>query len=153
MTSELQFIELTKADITDVMTRDITALLPQLAPGAGPVTTDWLHYLFDSGTRLFAAIDNGKIVGTVLLCRMVILVGQKDWIEDVVVDQHYRGQGIAGRLMDMAEAASRAGRAKSLNLTSSAARTAARSLYEKRGYVRRDSDVFRLSFNRSSDII
>lgn len=148
MSHELRYKELTSDDITPNSVADINRLLPQLSSSAAPCTADWLRYVLASGTRIFAALDGETVVGTVLLCSAVILVGQKDWIEDVVVDEHYRGQGIASRLMDMAEAASRAGKAKSLNLTSATDRGGARDLYQKRGYVLRDTGVFRLTHER-----
>jgi ribosomal protein S18 acetylase RimI-like enzyme len=70
-------------------------------------------------------------------------MGGKDWIEDVVVSKDYRRQGIASKLMDMAESASHA--ELGTNLCSSPRREAAWKMYtEKRGYVRRETNVLRL---------
>lgn len=127
---------------------DINRLLPQLSSSTKPLTAGWLCEILSSGTRIFVARagdGSGRIVGTVLLCSMKILVGQKDWIEDVVVDEAYRGQGIMTKLMDMAEDASRQGPAKSVNLTSNPSRGPARAGYIKRGYELRDTGVFRLT--------
>jgi len=68
-------MELSKELIEPSHIDDINGLLPQLSSSASPVTAEWLDYMFDNGTRLFAAIDEGKIVGTVLLAPMVIFVG------------------------------------------------------------------------------
>lgn len=143
--NQIEYRELTSADISAEMISDLNRLLPQLTSGAEPITEDWLDYLFGSGTRIFAAFDKGRVIGTVLLAPMVILVGQKDWIEDVVVDEAYRRLGISSRLMSMAETASRASDAKSVNLTSNPNRGGARKMYEDRGYVLRDTGVFRLT--------
>lgn len=145
---EFQFTvtELTKEMMKPAYVADINNLLPQLSSSARPCTEEWLAYMFDSGTRLFVALDGDKIVGTVLLSPMVILVGQKDWIEDVVVDKNYRRQGVAGKLMDRAERESRERGAKSVNLTSNPNRGDARRMYGDRGYVERDTGVFRLTF-------
>jgi ribosomal protein S18 acetylase RimI-like enzyme len=65
------------------------------------------------------------------------------WIEDVVVDAAARGQGLGEALVgDAVRRASREG-ARTLDLTSRPSRTAANSLYEKVGFVRRDSSVYR----------
>lgn len=144
-TPEIVYGELTSNNITAEMVKDINHLLPQLSSSAKPVTMEWLEYMFDSGTRLFAAFGDGHIVGTVLLTPMVILVGQKDWIEDVIVDEKYRRRGISSKLMDMAEEASADRFAKSVNLTSQPHRGDARKMYEDRGYVLRDTGVFRLT--------
>jgi phosphinothricin acetyltransferase len=138
-------MELLKGMVTPEFLVDINRLLPQLSSSPVSCTDEWLNYMFDYNTRLFVAIDNGKIVGTVLLAPMVILVGQKDWIEDVVVDENYRRQGIASRLMDMTEQASREQFAKSVNLTSNPDRGGARQMYGDRGYKLRDTGVFRLT--------
>lgn len=143
---ELRYMELTKGMVTPEFLADINHLLPQLSASARPCTDDWLNYMFDHHTRLFVALDGARIVGTVLLSPMVILVGQKDWIEDVIVDDNYRRQGIASKLMDLAEQASREGGAKSINLTSKPDRGGARQMYGDRGYELRDTGVFRLTF-------
>ncbi len=144
--SELRYIELKKELITSKTITDLNNLLPQLSSKAKILTKEWLEYIFDSGTRLFVALDGDTVVGTTLLCPMVILVGQKDWIEDVVVDEGYRGRGIASQLLAMAEAESAHGPAKSINLTSSSSRGSAREMYIKRGYTQRDSSLFRHTF-------
>jgi GNAT superfamily N-acetyltransferase len=143
---ELQFMELTKEMLKPSYVVDINNLLPQLSSSARPCTDEWLNCMFDSGTRLFVALDDDKIVGTVLLCTMVILVGRKDWIEDVVVDENYRRRNIATILMEMAHQASRERGAKSINLTSKPDRGGARKMYGDMGYEVRDTGVFRLTF-------
>ena len=125
----------------------INRLLPQLSANARLRDMEWMERMFDAGTRMFVAFDGDKIVGVVLLTQQVILVGQKDWIEDVVVDDTYRRQGIARTLMEMAIKASRDRGAASLNLTSNPSRAAARTLYEGLGFVLRDTGVFRLNHN------
>jgi GNAT superfamily N-acetyltransferase len=132
---------------------DLTQLVRQLSPGRPAITAMRIDALFAAGTRVFVATytrttgSERRIVGMVLLCRTEMLVGTKDWIEDVVVDAGHRGLGIAGRLMDMAEAASRSTGAKHLNLTSNPERGPARDMYIKRGYTLCDTGVFRLKFD------
>jgi GNAT superfamily N-acetyltransferase len=143
---KLQFTELQKEMMKRSYVEDINHLLPQLSSSARPCTDEWLNTMFDSGTRLFVALDNDKIVGTVLLCTMVILVGRKDWIEDVVVDDTYRRHGVATVLMDMAHQVSRERGAKSINLTSKPDRGGARKMYGDMGYEVRETGVFRKTF-------
>lgn len=142
---EVQYIELTKELLKPSYVDDINRLLPQLAPDAQPCTTQWMDCVFNSGTRLFVATYNDRIVGTVLLCTMAILVGRKDWIEDVVVDEDYRRRNIASILMEMAHDASRERGAKSVNLTSNPERGGARKMYGDMGYEERNTGVFRLT--------
>jgi len=143
----IEYKELTIRNTSPRMVDDLNRLLRQLSSSAKPVTETWLWYMFDSGTRLFAAFYDGRIIGTVLLTPMVILVGQKDWIEDVVVDEAFRGNGVSSKLMGMAEKASKEQGVKSVNLTSNPTRGGARKMYEDRGYVLRDTGVFRLTLD------
>jgi GNAT superfamily N-acetyltransferase len=142
--SDIRYQELLASHITPQVMDNLNHLLKQLSSNAEPVTEEWMAYLFASGTRVFAAFDGEQIVGVVLRAVMVILAGQKDWIEDVVVDDDYRRQGIASDLMDIAEEACRAGKAKSINLTSKLERFGARTMYGDRGYEIRPTNVFRL---------
>ena len=143
--ARLKYLELTKDLVTDDVVNDINHLLPQLTSSGATITQDWLIHVLTMRTRVFVAMDGDRTIGTVLLAPMVILVAQKDWIEDVVVDSAYRGLGVANQLMGMAESASRENGVRSVNLTSNPSRGPARSLYEKRGYELRDTGVFRLT--------
>jgi ribosomal protein S18 acetylase RimI-like enzyme len=146
-TSRLGYVELTKDMISRQVVRDINALLPQLssnAPTEG-IQADWLEQVFKAGTRVFAVFDGETLIGTVLLCRVLILMGKKFWIEDVVVDKQYRRRGIAEELMKMAIRASKDEGGKKLDLTSKVARKAAHRLYFNLGFGERDETVvFRL---------
>ena len=73
-----------------------------------------------------------------------ILRGETAWIEDVVVDAAARGRGIGEALVREALAlACREGVARVM-LTSNATRRAAHRLYERMGFVRYETDCFRL---------
>jgi len=144
--TEIVYHELTESTLTKTTESDVNRLLPQLAPYAEHCTEERLREILRSNTRIFTALDGDQIVGVVLVCSVQILVGQKNWIEDLVVDQAYRGRGIASRLLDMAENAAKEGGAQDVNLTSNRARVTARQMYQKRGYQVRDSDLFRKTF-------
>ncbi|HEX8390469.1 MAG TPA: GNAT family N-acetyltransferase [Candidatus Saccharimonadales bacterium] len=147
-TVDIAYRVLDEPIISDNDVFDINRLLPQLSSSAPRLRVEMLYDMRRTGTMIFIARDctTGHIVGTVLLVPMKILVGQKDWIEDVVVDQDYRRLGIASTLMDMAEEVSRQRGAKSVNLTSSRERVDARRFYLARGYKIRESDLFRITW-------
>lgn len=142
---EIHFEELKSWMVTPTNVAEIDFLLRQLSPTAQPCGLERLKYILDTHARLFVAKENEMIIGTVLLVPMRGLVGQKDWIEDVVVDRAYLRRGIARQLMDMAEQASRQGNATSIHLTSGRHRKAARAMYSNRGYELLETDVFRLT--------
>jgi ribosomal protein S18 acetylase RimI-like enzyme len=93
-----------------------------------------------------ARAGKGDIVGTTSLAIFAIPTGTRAWIEDVVVDENNRGQGIATALVDAAIAAAQNRGARTVDLTSRPARREANRLYEKRGFVRRDTNVWRYNF-------
>ncbi len=119
-------------------------LIPQLSSSSLPLTLSELEEIVDgNSTVLFAARHNGDIVGLLTLAVFRIPTGVRAWIEDVVVDELVRGSGVGEALSRaaLAEAARRA--AKTVELTSRPSREAANRLYQRVGFVRRDTNVYR----------
>jgi ribosomal protein S18 acetylase RimI-like enzyme len=74
-----------------------------------------------------------------------IPTGVRAWIEDVVVDDAARGKGVGEALNRAAlELAGRLG-ARTVDLTSRPSREAANRLYQRLGFVARDTNVYRHS--------
>ena len=119
-------------------------LIPQLSSSSLPLTLSELEEIVDgNSTVLFAARHDGDIVGLLTLAIFRIPTGVRAWIEDVVVDELVRGSGVGEALSRaaLAEAARRA--AKTVELTSRPSREAANRLYQRVGFVRRDTNVYR----------
>jgi ribosomal protein S18 acetylase RimI-like enzyme len=66
------------------------------------------------------------------------------WIEDVVVDQSARGQGVGEALGRAALSRAAAAGARTVDLTSRASREAANRLYRRLGFEQRDTNVYRI---------
>jgi len=98
----------------------------------------------DMSTLLIARSEDGKIVGTTTIAVFDTPTGRRAWIEDVVVDDSARGQGIGEALTR--EAVRRAGEAGAdhVDLTSAPYREAANRLYLRVGFERRTTNVYRL---------
>ena len=95
-------------------------------------------------TDLFIALDDaGTIVGMATLVTFRIPTGRRAWIEDVVVDEAARGQGVGDALTRAMVDRSREFGAVTVDLTSRPARDAANRLYQRAGFIRRDSNVYR----------
>lgn len=124
-------------------------LMPQLSPQLGAPSREVLRRIAGSGhTALFAARDDGRIVGVLTLACYDAPSGRKAWIEDVVVDAAARGCGAGGALVRAAvEHAVRIGVVKVM-LTSNPAREAARALYRKIGFEEAGTTVFALKTDR-----
>ena len=124
-------------EATPEAVEQISALLGQLTQHAEILTMERLERVLAANGALYVARAGGAIVGTVYRVDMHHPVRSKSWIEDLVVDEAYRGQGIAGRLMAMAMAEAPAEIA-SINLNSNVARVQSHKLYAKLGFEMRE---------------
>jgi ribosomal protein S18 acetylase RimI-like enzyme len=132
-------------EVTAEMVEAFARLLPQLSRSAAPPTAEELTAIVRSPTTtLFVARDSdGTIVGSLTLAMFGIPSGRRAWIEDVVVDEATRGQGIGEALTRAAlETAGRAG-ARTVDLTSRPSREAANRLYQRLGFGLRETNVYR----------
>ena len=95
------------------------------------------------GTVLLAVRQSGNLVGMLTLVTFAIPTGIRSIIEDVVVDERYRGQGVAQALTKEALVQADAAGARTIDLTSRPSREAANRLYQKLGFRKRESNVYR----------
>lgn len=126
---------------------DINALLRQLSRSAR--TLDMKAYrrmLSGSSYILFAAKDGSRIVGMATLILMEIPVAFRSRLEDLVVDEAYRGQGIATKLTRALVTLAKKKGAVTVDFTSrpDPDRKAANQFYLKLGFERRNTNVYRL---------
>lgn len=123
-------------------------LLPQLTDHAPPTATDIQIMLANPGCTLLLARADSVIVGAATLTIYRIPTGIRARVDDVVVDESARGQGIGEALMQACIETARTAEAESLVLSSGASRTAANRLYQKLGFERWESNHYRLWLNR-----
>ncbi len=130
--------------ITPSVADSIAALVGQLSSSAKVPTRKELEAIVNApGTVLLAVRQSGNLVGMLTLVTFAIPTGVRAIIEDVVVDEHYRGQGLAAALTREALARAEAAGARTVDLTSRPSREAANRLYQKLGFQKRDSNVYR----------
>jgi ribosomal protein S18 acetylase RimI-like enzyme len=133
-------------EISDELVKAFGRLLPQLSRSAKPLDADALHLLATwQGNRLLVARVDGRVVGALTLVMFPIPSGLRAWIEDVVVDEAARGQGVGATLTRAAVRLAHAAGVRTVDLTSRPSREAANRLYERLGFELRDSKVYRLS--------
>ena len=120
-------------------------LLPQLSRTARPVSEGDLDSLVRSdAVRLLVARDAGQnIVGTLALALFLMPTGMRAWIDDVVVDETARGQGVGQSLTAAALEIARSEGATRVDLTSRPSREAANRLYRRMGFEQRDTNLYR----------
>jgi ribosomal protein S18 acetylase RimI-like enzyme len=127
----------------------VKGLLPQLSSSAPPPTFAELDEVATSpATTLFVARNaGGRIVGALTLVHFRLPTGVRAWIEDVVVDQTERGGGIGSALVGAAVETARQAGARTVDLTSRPDREAANRLYQRLGFVRRETNVYRFAID------
>lgn len=135
----------TADEVTPELVDAFGRLVPQLSSSSPPPAHDELAQIVgsDATSLLVARTDDGTIVGTLTLVVFRIPTGVRAIIDDVVVDQAGRGQGIGELLTRSAlELAAKAG-SRTVDLTSRPSRQAANRLYERLGFQRRETNVWR----------
>jgi ribosomal protein S18 acetylase RimI-like enzyme len=132
-------------DVTDEIVNVLGRLLPQLSRSAESLDRAAVTNIVGCpANTVFVARGDDGIVGMLTLVMFPLPSGLRARIEDVVVDESARGQGVGRALTESAiQAAHRRG-ARTLDLTSRADRTAANRLYERLGFRPRESRVYRL---------
>lgn len=123
------------------------ALIPQLSRSSPPPDEDEIaEMLSAAGTTIFVARLGTAIVGTLTLVVFRIPTGLRAWIEDVVVDDSARGHGAGEALTRAALEHAAALGAKTVDLTSRPSREAANRLYQRLGFERRETNLYRFTF-------
>ena len=130
--------------MTDEVVEAFARLVPQLSKTSVPPDRAALDRIVSSpAITLLIARTDGKISGTLTLVMFPIPTGIRAWIEDVVVDEAARGQGIGEALSQEAIKIAEEAGARTVDLTSRPSREAAGLLYEKVGFKLRETRVYR----------
>jgi ribosomal protein S18 acetylase RimI-like enzyme len=135
-------ISIADAATTEVV-QALARLLPQLSSSPPPTADEVGSIVAHPDSVLFLARVEGSIVGTLTLIFYRIPTGLKAWIEDVVVDDAARGHGVGEALNRAALDEARRRGARAVSLTSRPSREAANRLYQRIGFVARDTNVYR----------
>lgn len=138
-------VEITEAtEATAELVEAFERLTPQLSSSNPPPSAEALAAIAASdASRLLVAHADGAIVGSLTLVLVRIPTGLRAIIEDVVVDERSRGQGVGRKLNEAALELARSAGAVTVDLTSRPTREAANRLYLNLGFVVRDTNVYR----------
>lgn len=133
-------------DVSDDLVAAFKRLIPQLSSSNPPPGADELRRIVDSdASHLLLAVDDGEILGSLTLVIFPIPTGMRAWIEDVVVDDAARGRGVGAALNQAALDRARSEGCTTVDLTSRPSREAANRLYQRLGFVARDTNVYRFT--------
>ncbi len=142
--SQIEVVEVT--EVTPEVIAAFQRLVPQLsASNPPPDAAELAEIVHSPATVLFVARDaeRGEIVGSLTLALFRIPTALRAWIEDVVVDAAARNQGIGELLTRAAIARAAQAGATTVDLTTRPARQAANRLYQRMGFVQRETNVYR----------
>jgi len=145
--ANVQIIE--AAEVTPELVAAFERLIPQLSSSnPAPTETELAAICESEASVLLIAVDreaDDRILGSLTLAWFRIPTGVRAWIEDVVVDEAARGHGVGELLNRAALDRARELGAKTVDLTSRPSREAANRLYQRIGFVARDTNVYRFS--------
>ena len=99
----------------------------------------------DDDVLEFVAVKDKKVVGYFIMRRLLDIIKNNRWfyLEYVCVDKNYQNQGIGKKMLDFVIKFAQEEKASYIELTSGYKREAAHHLYEKVGFEKRESNIFR----------
>ncbi|MCE1252531.1 MAG: GNAT family N-acetyltransferase [Anaerolineae bacterium] len=138
--------------VDDELIEAFKYLSPQLSASMPVPGREQLEEIVNSpATHLFVARDesqNKRIIGTLTLVIFRTPAGVSAHIEDVVVDQSQRGRGWGEALTRAAISLAMERGAKKVDLTSAPRREAANRLYQRLGFVRWETNFYRMILSK-----
>lgn len=134
---------LKKEELSPEIEQQINDLFKQLAPDRKQIS---LHEIFkDKNDISFAyASEGATILGIASMCVYSVISGNKGMIEDVVVHETARGQGLGRKLMNTLISVAKKKELTEILLFSSEHRVAAKKLYEDLGFIMNASKLYKL---------
>jgi len=134
------------SEATQELQKAVEDLIPQLGAHKIPPTWEELNKLVTSeaSTLLVArqSKEDDPIVGILCLTIYRVPTGIRSIIEDVIVDEHARRQGIGEALVRYAIHVARQAGAEGVSLTSNPGRQAANRLYQSLGFELRKTNPY-----------
>ncbi len=137
---------LTAKDITETLQTEVKTLFEQLN---ATIVQQPLETLPLDNKHLVLAICriDGQLAGMASMATYKVISGHKGMVEDVVVDDEFRGKGIGRALMEKLLAEARRLQLTEILLFSGHHRTAAIGLYTSLGFALKSSGLYTLKIN------
>jgi ribosomal protein S18 acetylase RimI-like enzyme len=135
------------ADVTPELAERLRGLVTQLSASAvAPTDSELRSVAASAATHLLVAYgEDEAVLGMLTVAVFRIPTGVRAWVEDVVVDEEARGRGVGRALTARAVELAESRGARTVELTSRASRAAANTLYQRMGFVTRETNVYRLT--------
>jgi ribosomal protein S18 acetylase RimI-like enzyme len=141
-TTRIATVDSASVDVLDALQR----LVGELSSSAAKPNARDLEAIIESPvtTMIVARDQRDEVIGMLTLALFRIPSGLRAWIEDVVVDERARGEGVGEALTREAIRVANQRGARTIDLTSNRSREAANRMYRKLGFNRRDTTVYRI---------
>ena len=135
-------------ELTQITTKEVgelNILYSQVSSSGKMLTFDGLlKFIKNIDNKLIVAREGGKIIGMGSLIIFYKISEKNGKIEHVVVDEFMRGQGIGEKLCEKLIEIAKENRVIQIELTSRASRVAANKLYQKLGFEKKETNVYRM---------
>mgnify|MGYP001568540444 CR=1 FL=1 len=139
----IKIIRLKKAD--SKVLKDANTLFYHLTSNAKSASLKELRAMVASpNVEWWFAIDENRVIGMGILVTFLKSIGIAAQIQEMVVNEKYRGKGVGKLLTDKLIERAKVHKATHIDLTSNPSRTDAHKFYEKFGFKKRDTNVYRL---------
>ena len=103
-------------------------------------------------SHLFVIYDNdGQPAGMLTIGIYQTVTGSKAWIEDVTVDEKYRGRGYGKKILEHAINFIHRSGIENVSLTSNSSRIAANNLYKTMGFVKYQTNVYKMKLSNCNE--
>ncbi|MES2014469.1 MAG: GNAT family N-acetyltransferase [Patescibacteria group bacterium] len=136
----------TLKEVTSENVHELEALASTLHANPRRTSVEEITAIVQSPHIVFVvAKDDSRIIGMGALYLNQKIGKLAGYIEDVIVDATYRGQGLGEKIVQALIASARERHVPSITLTSRPERTAAHRLYEKLGFTKYETNVFRIT--------
>lgn len=132
---------LKKSSLTANFQDQTYTLFKQLSPNKKQMKLDEI-LMENNPVTLVGCFIGDRIVGIASMAIYKVISGNKGWIEDVIVDENYRGMGIGLKLIEKLLSISSEKQLSEVLLFTEEHRTAAVSLYEKLGFIKKESNIY-----------
>ena len=126
---------------------DVNRLISQLSSTAKKLPMRQLAKMVKDKNSIFIGVWDGRnIVGMGSIVFVLTIIGLRARMEDVVIDERYRGKGIGKRLTNRLIQIARTRKIRWLEFTSRTDRKETNQFYRRLGFKKRDTNVYRLTF-------
>lgn len=126
----------------------INRLLSQLVTSKSIILSEvqLKEIISSSSSEIFLMYRGNEITGMFTIAHYLTPTGHKYWLEDVVVDNRYRGQLLGKRMVEEAIRLVEERGKSTFMLTSKPVRVVANKLYSSLGFEKKETNVYKMDF-------